>query len=201
MRFTLRRRHTDEPQALKRLYALDGGKARAGADPEPTEPVTQRAPRLPRDSPRLPKDHPHRRRRILTAVWTSAVIVAAGLLLLLVLPTRAWLAQRNDIASAEQKLSVIETENVKLQARLKALQTPEEIERVAREQYNLSSDGEQVFSILPAPALTNLPTGWPYTLVNEIVAVKVATTAAATDAAATTAAPTTAAPSPPASGG
>jgi cell division protein FtsB len=186
VRFTLRRGHTDEPQALKRLYALDGGKSRVDADPEPTEPVMPRAPRLP-------KDHPHRRRRILTAVWTSAVIVAAGLLLLLVLPTRAWLAQRNDIASAEQKLSVIETENVKLQARLKALQTPEEIERVAREQYNLSSDGEQVFSILPAPALTNLPTGWPYTLVNEIVAVQVATTAAP--------APTTAAPSPPASGG
>ena len=39
------------------------------------------------------------------------------------------------------------------------LQTPEEIERVAREQYNLAGHGEQVFSVLPPPALTNLPLG------------------------------------------
>ena len=108
------------------------------------------------------------------AVWTSAVVAAAGLLLLLVLPTRAWLAQRSDIASAQQKLAVIENENTKLEARLKALQTPEEIERVAREQYNLAGRGEQVFSVLPPPALTNLPSGWPYNLVNEIVAVRTA---------------------------
>jgi len=116
MRFSLRRR-SDEPKALRRLYALDGGKAddavvkaaEVAAEPKPPKP---------------PKEHPHRRRRILAAVWTSAVVAAAGLLLLLVLPTRAWLGQRSDIASAQQKLSVIETENAKLEARLKALQTP-----------------------------------------------------------------------------
>jgi len=164
LRVPRRRRRTTEPNALRRLHALDGGKADtadvAGAKNDA--------------APKPPKEHPHRRRRILAAVWTSAVVVAAGLLLLLVLPTRAWLAQRSDIASAQQKLSVIETENAKLQARLKALQTPEEIERVAREQYNLAGDGEQVFSVLPAPELTNLPTGWPYGLVNEIVAVRAA---------------------------
>src|SRR5262249_5313598 len=119
-----------------------------------------------------PKEHPHRRRRILVALGTTAVVVLAGLLLLLVLPTRAWLGQRSDIASAQQKLAVIEAENAKLEARLKALQTPEEIERVAREQYNLAGRGEQVYSVLPPPNLTNLPSGWPYSLVNEIVAVR-----------------------------
>jgi cell division protein FtsB len=144
------------------LYALDGGKSDdATADAVPAEP-------------KPPKEHPHRRRRILAAVWTSALVAAAGLLLLLVLPTRAWLGQRSDIASAQQKLAVIETENAKLEARLKALLTPAEIERVAREQYNLAGHGEQVFSVLPPPALTNLPSGWPYGLVNEIVAVRTA---------------------------
>jgi cell division protein FtsB len=156
------RRPTTEPNALRRLYALDGGKADAAKE---HHAVTE---------PKPAKEHPHRRRRILVAVWTSAVVVAAGLLLLLVLPTRAWLGQRSDIASAQQKLSVIDAENAKLEARLKALQTPEEIERVAREQYNLAADGEQVFSVLPPPELTNLPTGWPYGLVNEIVAVRAA---------------------------
>jgi len=156
------RRRAQEPNALRRLYALDGGKSKAAAAPDaPAEP-------------KVPKEHPHRRRRILAAVWTSALVAAAGLLLLLVLPTRAWLAQRSDIASAQQKLAVIETENAKLEARLKALLTPEEIERVAREQYNLAGHGEQVFSVLPPPTLTNLPSGWPYGLVNEIVAVRTA---------------------------
>jgi cell division protein FtsB len=157
----LRRRAT-EPNALRRLHALDGGK---GGDP-PADVVPA--------EPKLPREHPHRRRRILAAVWTSALVAAAGLLLLLVLPTRAWLGQRSDIASAQQKLAVIETENAKLEARLKALLTPAEIERVAREQYNLAGRGEQVFSVLPPPALTNLPSGWPYGLVNEIVAVRTA---------------------------
>jgi cell division protein FtsB len=156
----LRRRAT-EPNALRRLYALDGGKADSTADAAPAEP-------------KRPKEHPHRRRRILAAVWTSALVAAAGLLLLLVLPTRAWLGQRSDIASAQQKLALIETENAKLEAQLKALLTPAEIERVAREQYNLAGRGEQVFSVLPPPALTNLPSGWPYGLVNEIVAVRTA---------------------------
>ena len=158
-------RRRPEPQALRRLRALDGGRLERA-----------KAPR----GPRPPKEHPHRRRRILAAVWTSAVVAVAGLVLLLVLPTRAWLGQRHDIAAAEQKLSVIQTENAKLEDRLKALQTPEEIERVAREQYNLAGRGEQVFSVLPAPALTNLPSGWPYPLLNEIVAARAAATAPAT---------------------
>ena len=165
MKLTVRRRRATEPKALQRLYALDGDKAARSATPdEPAEPKP----------PKTPKEHPHRRRRILAAAWTSAVVAAAGLLLLLVLPTRAWLAQRSDIASAQQKLAVIQNENAKLEAQLKALQTPEEIERVAREQYNLANQGEQVFSVLPAPTLTNLPSGWPYNLVNEIVAVRTA---------------------------
>ena len=68
------RRRPPEPAALQRLYALDDGK---------TEP------------PRTPKERPHRRHRIVAAIWTSAVVAAAGLLLLLVLPTRAWLGQRD----------------------------------------------------------------------------------------------------------
>jgi cell division protein FtsB len=155
MNFSIRRRRKPESAALRGLYSLDGGSP-------PKEPT--------------PKEHPHRRRRVLAAVWTSAVVAAAGLLLLLVLPTRAWLGQRDAIASTEKKLAVIESENAKLETRLKALQTPEEIARVAREQYNLANAGEQVFSVLPAPALTNLPTGWPYSLVNEIVAVRSAAT-------------------------
>ena len=167
MKLPLPRRRQD-PQALHRLRALDGGAAvtavTAVADPD-GPPVTP-APEPTGDNRRA---HPHRRRRILLAIWTTAVVVVAGLLLLLVLPTRAWLSQRSAIASAERRLAVLQEENAKLSARVAALQTPEEVERVAREQYNLAHPGEKVLSVLPAPALTNLPSGWPYPLVNEIV--------------------------------
>jgi len=156
MRLSLRRRRPD-PQALRRLRALDGGLAEAAAATPATEPTEE------------PRSHPHRRRRIVLAIWTTAVVVVAGLLLLLVLPTRAWLSQRSAIASAERRLAVLQDENAKLSARVAALQTPEEVERVAREQYNLANRGEKVLSVLPAPALTNLPSGWPFPLVNEIV--------------------------------
>jgi cell division protein FtsB len=121
------------------------------------------------------KPHPHRRRRILLAVWTTAVVVAAGLVLLLVLPTRAWLSQRSAIASAERRLEVLQAENAKLQARVAALQTPAAVEQVGREQYSLAEPGEKVYSVLPAPTLTNLPSGWPYSLVGQIMAVRTAT--------------------------
>jgi cell division protein FtsB len=148
-----------EPLALRRLHALDGDQATVA------------------DTAAVPEErlaHPNRRRRIVLTIWTTAVIVVAGLLLLLVLPTRAWLSQRSAIASAERRLAVLQAENAKLSARVAALQTPEAVERVAREQYNLAEPGEKVLSVLPAPALTNLPSGWPFGLVNEIVAARAA---------------------------
>jgi cell division protein FtsB len=146
-----------EPPALRRLHALDGARTDVAE-----------APAVPEERPA----HPNRRRRIVLAIWTTAVIVVAGLLLLLVLPTRAWLSQRGAIASAERRLAVLQAENAKLSARVAALQTPEAVERVAREQYNLAEPGEKVLSVLPAPALTNFPSGWPFALVNEIVAAR-----------------------------
>jgi cell division protein FtsB len=153
------RRRRKEPEALRRLRSLDGGQAtKAGAQAKEPAAAADHRPA-----------HPNRRRRIVLAIWTTAVIVVAGLLLLLVLPTRAWLSQRSAIASAERRLAVLQAENAKLSARVAALQTPDEVERVAREQYNLAHPGEKVLSVLPAPALTNLPSGWPFSLVNEIV--------------------------------
>jgi cell division protein FtsB len=167
MKLPLPRRRQD-PQALHRFRALDSGAAEA-AEPSVT-PAGELAV-TPASEPKADdrRAHPHRRRRILLAIWTTAVVVVAGLLLLLVLPTRAWLSQRSAIASAERRLAVLQEENAKLSARVAALQTPEEVERVAREQYNLANPGEKVLSVLPAPALTNLPSGWPFPLVNEIV--------------------------------
>ena len=82
--------------------------------------------------------------------------VAAGVLVAFlaagVFPTRTYLHQRDAIANEEAKLAVLTAENQKLAAKVDRLATDAEIERIAREQYNLVRPGEEAYAILPGPA-------------------------------------------------
>ena len=95
-------------------------------------------------------------------------IVGGGACLLAVLavgvfPTRAFLDQRSATSQTEQRLAVLREQNKELSDRLDALKTPEEIERLAREQYNLVLPGEEAYSVLPAPLPPlQLPDVWPF---------------------------------------
>jgi cell division protein FtsB len=100
------------------------------------------------------------------------VVIALALILLLVFPTRAWLAQRDAIRENEQRLELLEQETARLEEQRARLQTPEEIERIARSQYNLVKPGEQPFAVLPSPAPPPLPDVWPYGLLTEVVAAR-----------------------------
>ena len=83
------------------------------------------------------------------------VIGGAALVVFLVagvFPTRTYLSQRDEIASAADKVEVLSAENAKLAARVEQLHTDSEIERLAREQYNLVRPGEEAYAILPGPA-------------------------------------------------
>lgn len=83
------------------------------------------------------------------------LLVAAGLLAFFVggvAPTRAYLDQRNAIAAEEEKIEVLAAENARLASRVHQLGTDVEIERLAREQYNLVRPGEEAYAILPGPA-------------------------------------------------
>jgi cell division protein FtsB len=80
-----------------------------------------------------------------------------------VFPTRSYLAQRAAIARAEEQLSVLSQENDRLEDRIDALNSPEEIERMAREDFELVMPGEQPYVVLPAPEpAVPLPRGWPF---------------------------------------
>jgi cell division protein FtsB len=115
-------------------------------------------------------DREGRARRIGSKWWIGvAAALVLGVLLLGVLPARTWLNQRADLNRAEQRLQVLNDANSKLDARVAALQTPEEVERVAREQYHMKKPGEQAFSLLPAPPAGGLPAGWPFQLVNGVL--------------------------------
>jgi tRNA A58 N-methylase Trm61 len=80
-----------------------------------------------------------------------------------VFPTSTYLDQRADTSEAEERLAVLRTQNTAYEERVERLQTVEEIERLAREQYNLVFPGEEAYAVLPAPLPElDLPTVWPF---------------------------------------
>lgn len=86
-----------------------------------------------------------------------------GALAIGLFPTQTFLEQRADTAEVEERLEVLRTQNEAFEDRIEALQTDEEIERVAREQYNLAYPGEEAYAVLPAPLPPlDLPPLWPY---------------------------------------
>ena len=80
------------------------------------------------------------------------LIGIVGLLFVAVFPTRTWLAQKSDREAAVAQLELLEEQNAILASRVEALQSDEEIERLAREQYNLVRPGEEAYALLPAPS-------------------------------------------------
>ena len=109
-----------------------------------------------------------RRSRLVLPVLTS--LVAVGVLLVGIFPTRAILELRRELAEAEASLAFIEHRNADLEARIDALGTDAEIERIAREQYNLGRPGEEVYAILPAPpAPPAVPDAWPFRALHDAV--------------------------------
>ncbi len=112
-----------------------------------------------------------RTRVILSLVATLVVACIIGAFF--VLPARAWLSQRSEIAEAEADKDVLWEEIRRLEQRYDDLtQSSDEIERIAREQFGLARPDEQALSILPAPSIGPLPDSWPYTVVEQILAAR-----------------------------
>lgn len=80
-----------------------------------------------------------------------ATVAVVGLVFLAVFPTRTYLTQRRDLSNTERRLAVLSSQNQELSGRVARLNTEAEIERLAREQYNLVRPGEEAFAILPPP--------------------------------------------------
>jgi Septum formation initiator len=86
-----------------------------------------------------------------------------GVLAFAVFPTGTYLDQRANTAEAEERLAVLRAQNEAYENRIHRLETVEEIERLAREQYNLVFPGEEAYAVLPAPLPElHLPTVWPF---------------------------------------
>lgn len=78
-------------------------------------------------------------------------IVVVGVLLVAVFPTRTYLAQRATLSRAAEQLDILQEQNDELDRRARQLRSDEEIERLARERYNLVRPGEEAYAVLPPP--------------------------------------------------
>jgi len=98
------------------------------------------------------------------AAWPILfTIVLAGVLLLGVFPTRTYIQKRQDVTESEVRLQQLNEANDTAQNHVEALQSDAEIERIAREQYNLVKPGEETYHVLPPPKdPIQIPDVWPF---------------------------------------
>ena len=83
---------------------------------------------------------------LLTVALVAVVVVLAG-----IFPFRQIIASNRAVDTAEAKLAAIREETAVLEARIEALQTPEEVERLAREQFGLVHPGEIGYVVVTPP--------------------------------------------------
>ncbi|MFN2608727.1 MAG: septum formation initiator family protein [Acidimicrobiales bacterium] len=85
-----------------------------------------------------------------TRLWlTLSVLALVGVLMLAVFPARTLAAQRRERTATAARVRKLAAANSALEDQARLLQTDAEIERLAREKYNLVRPGESVFAILP----------------------------------------------------
>ena len=90
-------------------------------------------------------------------------IVLCGVVVLGVFPTRTYVQKRQDVTQTEARLQVLSEANAKSVKHVEALQSDTEIERIARQQYNLVKPGEETYHVLPAPKdPVQIPDVWPF---------------------------------------
>jgi cell division protein FtsB len=104
------------------------------------------------------------RRAVRRVAWplVLAALVCATLALG-VFPTRTYLERKQEVALAQQQVDNLTRANDDKQARVDQLQTDEEIEAIARGEYQLVMPGEEAYEVLPPPQEpVQLPEGWPF---------------------------------------
>jgi cell division protein FtsB len=100
-------------------------------------------------------------KRLIVPVLATAMLITV--LVVGVFPTRSYLSQRQAIASASADLAKVSQTNDTMQAEVDRLQTSQEIERQAREQYGMVNPGDEAYHILPRPQdPLKVPDVWPF---------------------------------------
>lgn len=89
---------------------------------------------------------------------------------LIAVPAGRYIQQRSDVADRQVQLRDMKERNSALKDKIRRLDDPDEIMRIARRDYGLVTEGEESYTILPpATAGLNLPASWPFDLLSEPV--------------------------------
>ncbi len=93
-----------------------------------------------------------------------ALVLFAGLVYF-IFPTTTWLDQRAEAAEVQDDLEVLLQEQSFLREEIARMRTDDEVERIARRDFNFVFPGEEAYAVLPAPpAPVSLPSSWPFNL-------------------------------------
>ena len=105
----------------------------------------------------------------------GAVFVTAVSLALFVIPMRTWTKQRSMMTEKSGQFSALEDINDALQDEVDALKTTEGMQEAIRSQLGYLLPSEKRVPMLDMPAASaDLPDRWPYTIVTNILQVRVA---------------------------
>ena len=83
-----------------------------------------------------------------TWVWVAG-LATVGVLFIAVFPARTYLDQHRQRQEVLAQIKSTDARNRSLEQRIRTLHTDAEVERLAREQYNLVRPGEEAYAILP----------------------------------------------------
>jgi len=126
-----------------------------------------------RPTPRTERLLPKLLGRTLMLVGAVVIVISFGNSFL-VLPATSWLGQRQEVDARTEELETIKQATDELQTEVDRLNTPAGVEDAAREELGYVMAGEQRQQIVgDSQAPIELPTGWPYDLVTQIVAIRV----------------------------
>lgn len=110
----------------------------------------------------------NRRRRLLLGTVVSFAVMFMGVV---VLPTRAWLGQQQDLAAAKAELRQVKVDNKALGKEVDRLGDDASIERQARRDLGLVKPGEESYTVTAArPPEVNMPDVWPFSLLQDSLA-------------------------------
>ena len=88
----------------------------------------------------------------------------------LVLPVQSWFGQRTEIGDRQEELDALKEATDRLQTEVDRLNTPEGVQQAAREELGFVMTGEdQRVVVGDVDAPLDLPSGWPYDMVEQIV--------------------------------
>lgn len=91
-------------------------------------------------------------------VTIAVALIGVTVYLLAVFPTRSFILQREQVKNTVSQVRAVTHSNQTLQKEIDSMNSPSEIENIARSQYGLVKPGEKAFVVLPPSSTTTSTT-------------------------------------------